>query len=99
MHHYGHDISNSCSTPLCFHAYYLGFTLPDFLVKHVRTHVPYIVFPIVLLHIWTHTFLYTRYYHPPGLEGIKNPNSYLLRLLAKHASQPPSYLGSIINIE
>ena len=53
----GHDISNNRSTPFCFHAHYLGFTWLDFRVKHVRTYVSYIVFPIFLLRIWTRTFL------------------------------------------
>ena len=53
----GHDISNNLSTPLCFHAHYLGFTCLDFSVKHVRTYLSYAVFPIFLLRIWTGTFL------------------------------------------
>jgi len=53
----GHDISNNDSTPFCFDAHYLGFTWLDFRVKHVRTYVSCIVFPILLLHIWTRTFL------------------------------------------
>jgi len=53
----GHDISNNHSTPFCFHPHYLGFTWLDFRVKHVRTYVSYIVFPIFLLRIWTCSFL------------------------------------------
>jgi len=53
----GHDISNNRSTAFCFHPHYLGFTLLDFRVKHVRTYVSYIVFPIFLLRIWCGTFL------------------------------------------
>ena len=48
----GHDISNNCSTPSCFHANYLRFTWLAFRVKHVGTYVSYIVFPIFLLCIW-----------------------------------------------
>ena len=47
----GHDIANNRSTPLCFHARYLGITWLDFRVKHVRTYVSCIVFPIFLLTI------------------------------------------------
>jgi len=53
----GHAISNNYSTPFCFHAHYLGSTWLDFRVKHLRTYVSYIVFPIFLLGIWTRTFL------------------------------------------
>jgi len=53
----GHDISNNRFTPFCFPTYYFGFTWLDFRVKHGRTYVPYIVFPIFLLRIWRCTFL------------------------------------------
>jgi len=67
----GHDISNNRSTPFCFHAWYLGFTWLDFRVKHVRTYVSYIVFPILVLRIWMRTFLSISCYRPPGLEELR----------------------------
>jgi len=97
----GHDISNNRSTPLCFHAHYLGFTWLDFRVKHVRTYVSYIVFfYISLAHMDAH-FSINKVLPPTWLGRIKNRNSYqsLLHLLAKRASQPPWYLRSIIHIE
>jgi len=89
----GHDISNNRSTPFSFHPHYLGFIWLDFRVKHVRTYVSYIVFPIFFLaHMDAH-FSINKVLPPTWLGRIKNRNSYqsLLHLLAKHASQPPSY--------
>jgi len=53
----GHDIPNNLLTPSWIHANYLGFTWKVFKVKHVRTYVSYIVFPIFLSLIWARTFV------------------------------------------
>jgi len=45
----GHDIANNRFAPCCFHTHYLGSNWLDFRVKHVRTYVSYIVFPIFLI--------------------------------------------------
>jgi len=95
-----HDISNNHSTPLCFHAHYLGFTW-YFRVKHRRTYIPYIVFSYIsLAHMDVHLSI-NKVQPPTWLRRMKIRNSYqsLLHLLAKRASQPPLYLGSIIHIE
>jgi len=88
----GHDISNNCSTPFCFHAHYLGFTWLDFRVKHVRTYVSYIVFPYIsLAHIDEH-FSINKVLLPTLLRRIKNWNCYqsVLDLVAKGVLQPAS---------
>ena len=53
----GHDISNNLLIPSWIHAHYLGFTWKVFRVKHVRTDVSYIDFPIFLSLIWARTFV------------------------------------------
>ena len=96
----GHDISNNRSTPFCFHAhfgiYLVGFqgqTCSHLCFLHCFSYIS-------LVHMEAH-FSINKVLPLAWLRRIKNWNSYqsLLQLYAKRASQPPSYLRSIIHIE
>ena len=52
-----HDISNNLITPFIVSCTLFIFIWQDLRVKHVRTYVFYIVFPIFLLLVWERTFL------------------------------------------